>query len=40
MDFLAKELIEAVTRLRDMSPLWEMHKEGIDISKIEWTQPH
>ncbi|KAM3136631.1 hypothetical protein pb186bvf_011267 [Paramecium bursaria] len=40
VDFLAKELIEAVTRLRDMSPLWEMHKEGIDISKIEWTQPH
>lgn len=27
-----------VERLREMSPLWEMVKEGIDISKIQWTQ--
>jgi len=25
-----------ITRLREMSPLWDMHKEGIDLSTIEW----
>jgi cysteine desulfurase len=27
---------ENINRLREMSPLWEMVQEGIDISKIEW----
>ena len=26
----------AVEKLRALSPLWEMYKDGIDISKIEW----
>ena len=26
----------AVDKLRDLSPLWEMFKEGIDLSKVEW----
>jgi cysteine desulfurase len=26
----------AVSKLREMSPLWDMYKDGIDISKIEW----
>ena len=30
--------VKHVNRLRDMSPLWEMVQEGIDISKIQWTQ--
>jgi len=29
---------EAVNKLRDMSPLWEMFKEGIDLKSIEWTE--
>ncbi|MBL0725822.1 MAG: IscS subfamily cysteine desulfurase [Alphaproteobacteria bacterium] len=29
---------KGVKKLRDMSPLWEMHETGIDISKIEWTK--
>jgi cysteine desulfurase len=33
----AIELIErAVNHLRTMSPLWDLHREGVDISKIEW----
>ena len=28
---------EKVKKLRDLSPLWDMFKEGIDISKVEWT---
>ncbi|CAD8205703.1 unnamed protein product [Paramecium pentaurelia] len=40
IDFLLDQLSTAVRKLREMSPLWEMHQEGIDINKIEWTQPH
>jgi cysteine desulfurase len=25
-----------VNKLRDMSPLWEMHQQGIDIKSIQW----
>jgi cysteine desulfurase len=28
--------VRHVTRLREMSPLWEMHLEGVDLKKIEW----
>jgi cysteine desulfurase len=37
VDYVVKLLVEKVTRLRDMSPLWEMHQEGIDLKSIEWT---
>lgn len=36
IDYAADKIIEAVTKLRDLSPLFDMHNEGIDISKIEW----
>jgi cysteine desulfurase len=36
VDYVAELMVEKVTRLRDVSPLWEMHKEGIDIKSIEW----
>ena len=36
-DFAADRLIAEVLRLREMSPLWEMFQEGIDISKVKWT---
>jgi cysteine desulfurase len=36
LDFALKVIRESVTKLRAMSPLWEMAQEGIDISKIEW----
>jgi cysteine desulfurase len=29
--------VKHVTRLREMSPLWEMHQEGVDIASIKWT---
>ena len=37
IDFVVKSLAEKVGKLRDMSPLWEMHLEGVDMSKIEWS---
>ena len=28
----------AVEKLRDLSPLWDMYKEGIDLSTVEWAE--
>lgn len=36
VDYATRRIIAEVTRLRDMSPLWEMHLEGIDVNTIEW----
>ena len=36
VDYAAQKVCEAVTKLRVLSPLWEMYKDGVDISKIEW----
>ncbi len=36
IDFAAENIIIAVNKLRELSPLFDMHNEGIDISKIEW----
>ena len=37
VDYVAKLVIDAVKRLRDMSPLWEMVQEGIDLDSVQWT---
>ncbi len=36
VDTAVAELVHHVTKLREMSPLWEMAQEGIDIKSIEW----
>ncbi len=36
VDFAIEKTIIAVNRLREMSPLYDMHKEGIDINAIDW----
>ena len=36
IDYTIKAISETVLKLRDMSPLWEMYKEGIDLNSIEW----
>src|SRR3989344_3402516 len=36
VDYAAQKVCEAVTKLRELSPLWDMYKDGVDISKIEW----
>ncbi|GAA4504647.1 IscS subfamily cysteine desulfurase [Hymenobacter ginsengisoli] len=38
IDYAINHVKEAVTKLREMSPLWEMHKEGIDLNTIEWAE--
>lgn len=37
IDFAIQTIKENVAKLRDMSPLWDMYQEGIDISSIQWT---
>jgi cysteine desulfurase len=36
VEYTAKRIIETVTRLREMSPLYEMAKEGIDLKNVQW----
>jgi cysteine desulfurase len=37
VDYVTARLTEVVQRLRELSPLYEMYKEGVDLSKVEWT---
>lgn len=37
VDYTAKRIIEIVTKLREMSPLYEMAKEGIDLKSVQWS---
>ncbi|MGF6772831.1 cysteine desulfurase [Paraburkholderia sp. GAS199] len=36
VDYVINLLKNKISKLRDLSPLWEMHKDGIDISTIQW----
>jgi len=37
VDYVAAKLVSVVSKLREMSPLYEMVKEGVDLSKMQWT---
>ncbi|MFN0103230.1 MAG: IscS subfamily cysteine desulfurase [Bryobacteraceae bacterium] len=37
VDYVAKKMIDVVNKLRELSPLWEMFKDGVDLSKVQWT---
>ncbi|MBV33956.1 MAG: IscS subfamily cysteine desulfurase [Rickettsiales bacterium] len=36
IDYTIEQVREGIVRLRELSPLWDMYKEGIDLSKVEW----
>jgi cysteine desulfurase len=40
IDHVVRLVVDKVKKLRDMSPLYEMVKEGVDLSRIEWANPH
>lgn len=40
IDYVAKLVVEKVGKLREMSPLYEMAKEGIDPNQVEWVNPN
>jgi len=37
VEYAANRMIEVVKKLRDLSPLYEMAKEGVDMTKVQWT---
>jgi len=37
VDYVADKVIDVVRKLRELSPLYEMAKEGVDLSKVSWT---
>src|SRR5215475_5582013 len=38
IDMAVEQVVSAVTRLRELSPLWEMAQEGIDLKSIKWAE--
>lgn len=36
IDYVIGVIQNAISKLREMSPLWEMYKDGVDLSKVEW----
>ncbi|MDH5371220.1 MAG: IscS subfamily cysteine desulfurase, partial [Gammaproteobacteria bacterium] len=37
IDFAVAKINDNIGKLRELSPLWEMFKDGIDLNSIEWT---
>lgn len=37
VDFAIKAISEGVNHMRELSPIWEMYKDGVDLTKIEWS---
>ena len=37
IDYTAEKMVVAVKRLREMSPLYEMVKDGVDLSTVQWS---
>jgi cysteine desulfurase len=36
IDYTIEQISKTVIKLREMSPLWEMYKEGVDMDSVEW----
>lgn len=38
IDLAIKQVSEGVQHMRDLSPIWEMYKDGVDLESVEWTE--
>ena len=36
IDYAIEKIREAVAKLRELSPLWDMYKDGIDLDQVKW----
>ena len=37
IDYAVEKIREAVSKLRELSPLWDMYKDGVDLDQVQWT---
>ncbi len=37
VDYVSEKVVDVVKKLRELSPLYEMHKEGVDLTKVQWS---
>jgi cysteine desulfurase len=40
VDYVAARIVETVDKLRELSPLYEMAKEGVDLKTVQWQGEH
>jgi cysteine desulfurase len=38
IDFAVKAVREGVNHMRDLSPIWEMYQEGVDLTQVQWSE--
>jgi len=38
IDYAIEAIAKGVTHMRDISPIWEMYKEGVDLDAVEWSE--
>jgi cysteine desulfurase len=38
IDYTIQAIAQGVNHMRDLSPIWEMYKEGVDLSQVEWSE--
>ena len=38
VDFAVEKLVAGVNHMRDLSPIWEMYKEGVDLRNVQWSE--
>jgi cysteine desulfurase len=36
IDYIVSRVRDKVTKLRELSPLWEMYKDGVDLNSVKW----
>jgi len=38
VDYVIEKMVEGVNHMRDLSPIWEMYKDGVDLESVEWAE--
>jgi cysteine desulfurase len=38
IDYVIEQITKGVNHMRELSPIWEMYKEGVDLSQVEWSE--
>ena len=38
IDYTIEAIANGVSHMRDLSPIWEMYKEGVDLTSVEWSE--